>query len=80
MPGGPQGVALKAGAGKQDVIVDLAELRQQLGKYLDTYAEKYGFPDARRPMSFNELSVVAFVQDDKTKEVLQAVQVKVSGG
>jgi hypothetical protein len=79
LPGGPKGLALKGKSGKQEVSVDLGELRKQLTKYLDTYAEKHEFPDARRPMDFKQLSVVAFVQNDETKEVLQATQVAVDG-
>jgi hypothetical protein len=70
---------LEGKMGQQQVAVDLSELRQQLNKYLNTYAEKREFPDAKRPIKLKQLWVVAFVQDDQTKEVLQAAQVEVPG-
>jgi hypothetical protein len=78
MPGGPDGLALTGKTGKQAVTVDLAELRRDLTKYLDEYAKGRAFPDARRPLELKDLRVVAFVQNDKTHEILQAAQVEVS--
>jgi hypothetical protein len=77
MPGGAEGVALKDGAGKQEVTVDLGHIRESLNKYLNEYGKKAAFPDDKRPLELKDLFLVAFVQNDETKEVLQAVQVKV---
>jgi hypothetical protein len=77
MPGGVEGLALKEKSGKQSVTVNLDELRKSLSAYLDAYAERKSFPNDQRPMDFKNLSVVAFVQNDETKEILQAVQVEV---
>lgn len=77
-PGGPEGVALKEKNGKHSATVNLAELRKALTKYLDTTAKKQPFPNNDRPLDLKKLRVVAFVQNDKTKEVLQAVQVPVA--
>ena len=58
--------------------VDLPELRKTLTSYLDTFvATKGPFPRQIRPMDMRDLRVVAFVQDDETNEILNAVQVGV---
>ena len=58
--------------------VDLNKLREGFHNYLDNYAEtKRPFPQPGRPMSMDHMCVIAFVQDDATREILQAVQVPV---
>jgi hypothetical protein len=73
LPGGPDGFALGAKNGKHTVTIDLEEVRRDLNKYLD--AGEY--PPDRRPLDLRRLHVVAFVQNDATQEVLQAVRVEV---
>jgi hypothetical protein len=46
---------------------------------LDEYGKAHAFPNSRRPLDLKNLRVVAFIQDDQTKEVLQAAQVDVKG-
>jgi hypothetical protein len=75
MPGGPEGVDLPREGARHTVTVDLDKLRAELSKHLD----KRGFRDTERQLLFRELRVVAFVQDDETREVLQAVDVPVGG-
>jgi hypothetical protein len=77
MPGGVEGVVLKDGAAKQETTVDLAHVRETLNKYLNDYGKKAAFPNTNRPMDLKDLYLVAFVQNDETKEIVQAVQVKV---
>ena len=72
LPGGVKGVALKEKEFDQKVSVDLDQLRKSLSKFLDD-----DYPDGPRPLRLRNLHVVAFVQDDDTSEVLQAVDVKV---
>jgi hypothetical protein len=79
MPGGTRGVAVKEKTGKLTATVDLGELRNDLNKYLDAVAKEAPFPNKDRPLELKQLRVIAFVQDDKTREVLQAVEVKVPG-
>jgi hypothetical protein len=80
LPGGAAGFALTRKAGRQTVSVDLARVRQDLSTYLDDFAaKKKPFRDDQRPLALRHLGVVAFVQDDQTKEVLQAAQVPVTG-
>jgi hypothetical protein len=79
MPGGVKGVALKEKTSKHTASVNLDELRKTLAKYLASVEreERTRFPDTQALLAFKDLRVVAFVQNDKTKEVLQAVQVEV---
>src|SRR5262249_53493204 len=78
LPGGAAGLALKAKTGKQSVTVDLDDLRKKLTSYLDEAAKDLGaFPSKDRPMELKKLRVVAFIQDDANKEILQAVQADV---
>lgn len=77
LPGGAQGFAVKDKTLKQSVTVDLDELRKELTKYLDDFAKEVPFPNAQRPLDLKNLRVVAFVQNDATKEVLQAAQVEI---
>ncbi len=77
-PGGAAGLVLKEKTGKQTVSVDLDELRKSLNKYLTDWAkENDEFPGKMPAIELKKLKVVAFVQNDTTKEVLQAVQVDV---
>jgi thiol-disulfide isomerase/thioredoxin len=80
LPGGAAGLALKEKTGKQTASVDLEELRKKLNKYLDDFGKRSPFPDSKRPMDLKKLSVVAFVQDDDSKEILQATQAEVPSG
>jgi hypothetical protein len=79
LPGGALGVPVKDGAAKQTVTVDLDDLKKTLKKYLDEWAaeNEAKFPGKVPEIELKNLHVVAFVQNDKTKEVLQAAQVEV---
>jgi hypothetical protein len=72
MPGGAKGIAVKDKAYEHKANVDLSELRATLNKYLNE-----DYPEGPRPMRLRNLSVVAFVQNDESAEVLQAVNVPV---
>ncbi|HEV3202987.1 MAG TPA: hypothetical protein VGY77_01330, partial [Gemmataceae bacterium] len=76
-PGGAKGFELKSKNLKQSVHVDLGDLRKALAKYLEDFNKTNPFPNAKRPLDLKQLSIVAFVQNDKTKEILQAAQVEV---
>ena len=78
LPGGVKGFALKEKTTKQQATVDLDELRKKLKTYIERL-EKDGeqFMSRERPMEFKKLRVVALVQDDATKEILQAAEVAV---
>lgn len=79
LPGGVDGFPLKEKTAKQTASVNLAELKKTLTSYLDDSAKKAPFPNDRRPLDLKKLKVVAFIQDDDSKEVLQAAQVDVKG-
>ncbi len=72
MPGGAKGVPVKEKDFEHKANIDLDELRASLNKYLNDE-----YPDGPRPMRLRNLSVVAFVQNDESAEVLQAVNVPV---
>jgi len=77
-PGGLDGIALTEKTAKQTASVDLGELRTQLKKYLqETYKKLDEELPKEVPMELKKLYVVALVQDDNSREVLHAVQVKV---
>jgi len=78
LPGGAAGLALTKNNVDHAVNIDLGELRATLNKYLDDFAKNESpFPDAQRPMRLRDLHLVAFVQQDDTYEVLQAINVPV---
>jgi hypothetical protein len=81
MPGGALGIPVKDKAAKQAVTVDLDDLKKSLKKYLDQWAaeNEAKFPGKMPEIELKNLRVVAFLQNDKTKEVLQAVQADVKG-
>ena len=78
-PGGAAGFTLAKKDAEQNVVIDLRDLRDDLTKYLDRAGKDRTFLDSQRPMRLRNLSVVAFVQNDATREVLQAAQVPVTG-
>jgi hypothetical protein len=79
MPGGAAGVAITDKAFKHTASTDLAEVRKDLTKYLDEFAKARPFPKSDRPMDMKDLKVIALVQNDKTKEIVQAVQIEIEG-
>lgn len=77
-PGGVAGKALTDESSKHAASVNLGGLRGDLTKYLDAFqATGKTFSNPARPMAMEHLRVIAFVQDDATREILQAVQVEV---
>jgi hypothetical protein len=77
-PGGVEGFALLEAIAKKKVSFSLTELKKSLGDYLDKSAKRQPFLDDERPLNLKNLKVVAFIQDDKSKEVYQAIQVDVA--
>jgi hypothetical protein len=77
MPGGLKGFALTKKEQEQSVVVNADDIRKELAKSLDDFAkeQEVAFPRAERPMALKNLKVVAFIQDDATNEVLNAVQI-----
>lgn len=80
LPGGAEGTAVDAsGEVKKQVTVDLATLRGEIESYLSDYskANTRGFASSLPSLEMKELSVVAFVQDDESHEILGAAQIDV---
>lgn len=78
MPGGVKGFPLAKKTAEQSVSFDPEALRKDLAKYLEDFAKnEEPFPRADRPVALRNLKLIAFVQNDATREVLTAVQVDV---
>jgi hypothetical protein len=71
-PGGVEGKKLTNAASKHEVSVSVAELAKSLDAYLAT--GKRTFAEDERPLNLKDLKVVAFIQDDENKKILQAAQ------
>jgi hypothetical protein len=76
-PGGTEGFPLKEAKGEQTVKVVIKDLRDTLNAYLDEAGKRRPFRDDERPLDLKHLKVVALIQDDDSKEILQAAQVEV---
>jgi hypothetical protein len=77
LPGGAAGQAVRGKAATLKASVDVEELRKNLAEYLAEFSDESGGLDEDRPLALRRLKVVAFVQDEVTREVLQAAQVDV---
>jgi len=76
MPGGVKGFALTKKEQEQAVVISADEIRKELTKSLDEFVkEQAEFLTPDRPLALKNLKVVAFIQDDATNEVLNAVQI-----
>jgi hypothetical protein len=76
-PGGADGFPLPDDTARQTVKFDLGQVRKQAREYLAQVDRRQPFPDDDRPLDLRKLKVVAFVQDDVTKQVYQSTQVDV---
>lgn len=79
LPGGVKGFALKAKAGEQAVTVDPAEIRAAATRSLDEFAKESEAARPDRLVALKNLTVVAFVQNDATNEILTAARVALDG-
>ena len=77
MPGGPNGVALTDGAARAELSLSVSEIRKGLEIYLSDHARTAGAFSGLPPIAMEKLKVIAFVQDDSTKDILHAVVVPV---
>jgi hypothetical protein len=57
--------------------LDLKKLKVELIDYLDQQHKERPFFDDARPLELRNLKIVALIQSDDTKEILNAVQVDV---
>jgi hypothetical protein len=77
MPGGAAGTALKTKDSTTTVKLDLGDLRKVLASHQKEFTTKARVPLPPGPLELKKLKVIAFVQDDDSKRVLQAVQAAV---
>jgi len=78
LPGGADGFRLATATATKSAKIDLTALRRTLHGYLTQFEEQQGdFPDAAWPLDFKKLKVIALIQNDETKQILQAVQMDV---
>jgi hypothetical protein len=80
MLGGPAGVELKDGKLHYEGKVDLKAIKQQLDDYLRAFEEAQKTTFATKPLDLTRLRLVAFVQNDQTKEVYQAAMIPFPSG
>jgi len=81
---GPDAAGFPVDASKPtavEVTFDLAKITQELKTHLDEFEakrkdDKFAFALKKHEIDPNALSVVAFVQDEDTKQVLQATSIK----
>jgi hypothetical protein len=82
------GVAVdRKAAAAVDHVFDLKQITDETQKYIDDYEKtraetQSGFAFTRKPVAMNpgNLSVVAFLQEEKSKKVLQTTYVRLAGG
>ena len=79
MPGGADGVSLdKAGELTHSAKVDVKTLRGEIEGYVSNFEKNRPFFGNKPAIDLKKLSVVAFVQDDESKEILGAASVDVA--
>jgi hypothetical protein len=76
-PGGTDGVKLDKAASRHEQTIEVAELTKSLTDYLTTYNKKRPFMDDERPLNLKHLKVIAFIQNDEDRKVIQAAQADV---
>jgi hypothetical protein len=74
-PGGIDGFPMKDAKGTQKVTVALGDVKKSLTDYLASAEKKRPFLDDDRPMDLKHLKLIALIQDDESKEILQAAQI-----
>jgi hypothetical protein len=79
MLGTAKGITAKQGQLKYSLPLPLAELKGRQLAYLRNYEQGKRQPFPEKPVEYKKLHVVAFVQNDQNKEVLQSASVPVTG-
>jgi hypothetical protein len=78
-PGGVEGIALKQKSTKQDIRMDLGDVKKNLNDYLGNF-KGAKFAEDERPLDLKHLKIVAFIQnDDGDKDIFQAAQIDLPG-
>jgi hypothetical protein len=78
MPGGADGLAMdKSGELNNSMKVNLTEVRGKIEEYVSNFEKNRPFFGTKPGIDLKKLAVVAFVQDDESKEILGATTVDV---
>ena len=80
MPGGVDGIEVENGSATFQGVVHIAELKERLNSDLDEVELAGQIRFDERPQGLATLELVALVQNDDTREILQAAAVAVQGG
>ncbi|HVX60650.1 MAG TPA: hypothetical protein VHC19_08610, partial [Pirellulales bacterium] len=77
-PGGLEGQELVDGRAKVELALELDDVRRDLNDYREKQAVFWALvcPSPIPSVELKHLTIIAFVQDDTTKQVLHAVQVR----
>lgn len=76
--GGEPGIALENKSGEFSKSIELKDLRKSLTSYLEDYASKREpFPRSVRPLDLTNLRIIGILQDNESKQILNAAQVNV---
>ncbi|MFM7317037.1 MAG: hypothetical protein ACKO5E_08815 [bacterium] len=76
MPGGAEGLSLdKAGELQHSMKINLNEVRGNIEKYVSDFEKNRPFFGTKPAIDLKKLALVAFIQDDESKEILGATQV-----
>jgi len=79
MLGTAKGIGSKGGKLTYSLQMPLAELKEHLVDYLKRFEAGRGVNFPVRPLGLKPLSLVVWVQNDQTREVLQTVMVPITG-
>lgn len=75
--GGGEGIPLRTRSARQSMTISLQGLAKSLQDYVNEFDKIQRFLDDERPLELRQLKIVALVQDDKSKAILQAASVAV---
>jgi hypothetical protein len=77
LPGGAAGFVLDKKATSHKATFNVSELRKKLLLYYTAVASKASFPNPEIQLKLSDLKIIALVQDDDNKKILQAAQADV---
>ena len=77
MPGGVAGIPLVAGKAEFSETLPIEVIRKDLEVYLDFYEQQNSVKLRAKPLELEDLHLIAMVQHDGRREILQARAVSV---
>ncbi|MBL4886301.1 MAG: hypothetical protein JKY95_17445 [Planctomycetaceae bacterium] len=72
MPGGPNGVLISDGSADIKIDHSTSKMQTEIMKELKSLEKNRGFKFDEMPIELKQIRVIAFVQDDATREILQS--------